>query len=364
MSAPLLDAVHRAPKVVLHDHLDGGLRPATVVELAAEAGYRDLPTTDPDDLQAWFTAGAETGDILAYLATFAHTVGVMQTPEALERVAAEAALDLAADGVRYAEVRFAPELHGERGLSLDAVVDAAQRGFRRGEAEAAAAGRPITVGTIVCAMRTAARSREVAELALRHRDAGVVGFDLAGAETGYPPSDHRDALALVVAEHLHLTVHASEPPGPELIADALRCGAERIGHGVRIAEDIAVGPDGKARLGRLAAYVRDRQVALELCPTCNVQIGAVARLADHPVGLLHRLGFRATVNTDNRLMSKVSVSSELHAVAEAQGLTWADLADLTAAAMEASFWPWDERRRLLDEVIRPGWVALAPGGAP
>ena len=244
----------------------------------------------------------------------------MQTEPGLQRVAEEAAVDLAADGVVYAEVRFAPELHQERGLSLDAVVDAVQAGFREGEGLAAADGRPIVLRTIICAMRTGTRSREIAELCVRRRrdDDTIVSFDLAGAETGFPPSDHAEAVAIARHGLAHLTIHASEPPGLELIADALDCGAERVGHGVRLIEDVTI--DGgtpteglvgidldRVHLGPLATYVRDRQIPLELAPTCNVQIGAVPTLAHHPVALFHRLGLRATINTDNRLMSGVSV---------------------------------------------------------
>mgnify|MGYP000680686729 CR=1 FL=1 len=228
-----------APKVLLHDHLDGGLRPRTVIELARDGGYDDLPTNDPDELAAWFRRGADRKSLELYLAGFAHTVGVMQTPEALERVAAECAEDLANDGVVYAEVRFAPELHLERGMTLDAVVEAVLRGFRRGSA-----GRPLEIRALVTAMRTAARSMEIAELAVRHRDEGVVGFDIAGAEKGYPPSRHLDAFHLIAHENFHFTIHAGEAFGLPSIWEALQfCGAERLGHGVRIVDDITVEPE-------------------------------------------------------------------------------------------------------------------------
>src|SRR5262245_53014933 len=340
MGSPItLEAVRAAPKVVLHDRLDGGLRPQTIGELADEGGYEERPPTDVHELAAWSTRGADTRDILQYLATFEHTLAVTQTASALHRVAREAAFDLAEDGVVYAEVRFAPELHQQRGLSLDEVVDAVQRGFRDGEHQAAAAGNTITMRTIICAMRTASRSREIAELCVRRRaaDDTIVAFDLAGAETGFPPSDHPESLAIARHGLAHLTLHASEPPGLELIADALECGAERVGHGVRLIEGVTI--DGvvptegglveldleRVHLGPLATYVRDRQIPLELAPTCNVQIGAVPTLAHHPVALFHRLGIRATINTDNRLMSGVSVSSEVHAVASVNRFGWSDV---------------------------------------
>jgi adenosine deaminase len=348
------ETIRAAPKVLLHDHLDGGLRPRTVVELAAETGYRDLPTTDPDDLAAWFRLGASRRSLELYLETFQHTVAVMQTPHALERVAAECAEDLAADGVVYAEVRFAPEQHTAAGLSLDEVVGAVLTGLRRGSA-----GTGISVRLLVGAMRTAARSLEIVELALRHRDHGVVGFDLAGAEAGFPPTRHLEAFRLARHESFHITAHAGESAGLPSIAEAVHsCGAERLGHGVRIVDDITVGPDGEPRLGRLAAYVRDRRLVLEVCPSSNVHTGAVPSLAEHPLGLLRRLRFRVTVNTDNRLMSGVSLSDELATSAEQFGFDLADLRWLTRNAVKGAFLPYDERRRLLDDVLAPCFDAL------
>jgi adenosine deaminase len=345
-----LESVRTRPKALLHDHLDGGLRVSTILELSEEIGWSArLPSTDSETLRRWFIRGAESHDLLQYLATFEHTTAVMQTEAALERVAAEAAIDLGADGVVYAEVRFAPEQHQLKGLSLDAVVFAVQAGFRRGMAESAAAGKPIVVNTIICAMRTERRSLEIVQLAVRMRanDPRIVAFDLAGAETGWPPSLHAAALALARAEQMHITIHASEPPDLLLISDALEHGAERIGHGVRLLADVDV---TTGSLGRLATYVREREIALELAPTCNVQIGAVPTLSDHPVGLFLRMGFRATINTDNRLMSNVSVSSEVHDVALAQGLTWAEIGQLQRNAVQSSFASWTERGQLLREI--------------
>src|SRR3954449_13507381 len=210
---PDLATIVNAPKAMLHDHLDGGLRPATVIDLAAEYGYRDLPTTDVDDLAAWFRRGADRKSLELYLETFQHTVGVLQERDAIVRVAAECAEDLAADGVAYAEVRYAPELSTERGLTLDEVVEANLEGFRVGMDRAAAAGRPIAMKMLVTAMRQAARSVEVAECAIRWRDAGVVGFDVAGPEKGYRPTRHLDAFEYVRRENFHITIHAGESFG-------------------------------------------------------------------------------------------------------------------------------------------------------
>jgi adenosine deaminase len=318
-----------------------------------------LPATDPAELQAWFTRGAEAGDILQYLATFEHTLAVLQTAAALERVAYEAVVDLAADGVVYAELRFAPELHGA--LSPEEAVEAVVAGVRRGEA----AARPISAHVMCCAMRTADRAREIAGLVdrLRALEPKVVGFDLAGAETGFPPSLHAGALAFARERHLNVTIHASEPPDLELIDDALVHGAHRIGHGVRLGRDTTPHEDapGGLRLGPLARYVLDRQVHLELAPTCNVQIGAVASIAEHPIGPFLRAGFSVGVNTDNRLMSNVMPSSELAAVTAAFDLGWDEVERLAVNAIEAGFAPYEERRRIIDEVVRPGYAALAAG---
>jgi adenosine deaminase len=345
--------IRRAPKALLHDHLDGGLRPETVVELAAEYGYTKLPTTDVDELRTWLQRGARRNDLVLYLETFAHTVGVMQHGDALERVAYECAQDLAADGVVYAEVRFAPELHREAGLSLDEVMAAVLAGFRRGSE-----GTDLRINTITSAMRTAAHSLEIAELAVRWRDAGVVGFDIAGAEAGHPPSRHLDAFQYVQRENFHSTIHAGEAFGLPSIAEALQyCGAARLGHGVRIVDDIS-GPEGAEHLGRLAAYVRDRRVPLELCPTSNINTGVCASIADHPIGMLRRLRFRVTVNTDNRLMSDTSMSTELIGLREAFGWGLDDFEWLSINAVKSAFAPFPERLRIINGLIKPRYALL------
>ncbi len=352
------ETIRAAPKVLLHDHLDGGLRPRTIVELAAETGYAGLPTADADELAAWIRRGADRKSLELYLETFAHTVGVMQTAPAISRVAAECAEDLAADGVVYAEVRYAPELSTAGGLTLDQVVDATTHGFRVGMERAAAAGRTIIVRSLATAMRQEDRALEIAELALRHRDDGVVGFDIAGPEAGFPPGRFADAFQRLVHASFHLTLHAGEGYGLPSIREALDLGAERLGHGVRIVDDIELDRDGRAHLGRLAAYVRDRRIPLELCPTSNVHTGLAGSVADHPIDLLRRLRFRITVNTDNRLMSDVTLSSEFAALDAAFGIGLGEMEWLTLNAMKSAFLPFDERLRLIDEVIKPGYARL------
>ncbi|PWU51882.1 adenosine deaminase [Micromonospora globispora] len=356
MVAISYEDIVKVPKALLHDHLDGGLRPATIVELAAEVGH-ELPTTDPEALGRWFAEAANSGSLERYLETFAHTVAVMQTAPALRRVARECALDLAADGVVYAEVRFAPEQHLERNLTLNQVVEAVVAGFVEGSELAAQAGTPIRVGTLLTAMRHAARSQEIAELAVRHRDAGVVGFDIAGAEAGFPPTRHLDAFEYLQRENFHFTIHAGEAFGLPSIWQAIQwCGADRLGHGVRIVDDIT--PGEPPALGRLAAYVRDKRIPLELCPSSNVQTGAAPSIAEHPIGLLRDLRFRVTVNTDNRLMSGTSMSREMALLVEAFGYGWKELQWFTINAMKSAFIPFDERLRIIDEVIKPAYAKL------
>jgi adenosine deaminase len=357
MTTPLgLDEIKRAPKALLHDHLDGGLRPATVIDIAGQAGYDDLPATDVDELTRWFQTQSQSGSLERYLEPFSHTVAVMQTPESLHRVAYECVEDLSADSVVYAEVRFAPELHIDRGLSFDAVVDAV---LADGEKAAAAAGRPIVVRCLVTAMRHAALSREIAELAIRFRDKGVVGFDIAGAEAGYPPTRHLDAFEYMRNNNARFTIHAGEAFGLPSIHEAIAfCGADRLGHGVRIVDDIDVADDGTVRLGRLASILRDKRIPLELCPSSNVQTGAVRSIAEHPFDLLARARFRVTVNTDNRLMSDTTMSHEMLALVDAFGYGWTDLARFTINAMKSAFIPFDERLAIIDEVIKPRFAVL------
>jgi adenosine deaminase len=375
---PSADTIKRAPKALLHDHLDGGLRPATIVELAEQDGYRGLPTRDAEELGAWFREAADSGSLVRYLETFGHTVGVMQTRESLVRVASECAQDLAADGVVYAEIRYAPEQHLARGLELADVVEAVHEGLTQGAKLAAAQGNPIRVGTLLTAMRHAANSTEIARLVVRYRDEGALGFDIAGAEAGYPPTRHLAAFEYLRRENAHFTIHAGEAFGLPSIWEAIQwCGADRLGHGVRIVDDLRVGsrPWGEdidadavadledVRLGRLAAYVRDKRIPLEMCPSSNVQTGAAGSIAHHPIGLLSRLRFRVTVNTDNRLMSGTGMSREMGLLVSELGWTLDDLRWATINAMKSAFIPFDERLALIDGVIKPGYTALAESPA-
>ena len=375
-----LDDLRQAPKVLLHDHLDGGLRPQTIIELAADSGYDALPASEAEALGTWFRESADSGSLPRYLETFDHTLAVMQTRDGLYRVASECAQDLAADGVVYAESRYAPEQHLTRGLTLEGVVEAVNAGLRDGEAKAAAAGHPIRVTSLLTAMRHAAKSTEIAELAIRYRDEGVSGFDIAGAEAGYPPTRHLDAFEYLRRENFHFTIHAGEAFGLPSIWEAIQwCGADRLGHGVRIVDDITI--DGspfaewvegnqddpaaltslelsRVRLGRLAAYVRDKRIPLEMCPSSNLQTSAAPSIALHPITLLGRLRFRVTLNTDNRLMSGTSMTREATLLRDEADWTLEDLRWVTINAMKSAFIPFDERLELIDGVIKPGYAAL------
>ncbi len=341
------------PKVLLHEHLDGGLRPSTVIELAAELGYQGLPTTDAADLAAWFHRGAQRGNLPEYLEGFLHTTSVMQTPEALERVAFEFIEDMYDDGVVYAEVRFAPVYHTERGMTQDEVVAAVIAGLERGERTYA-----VEWGLIVCAMRHMAGSLEAAELAIRHRDSGVVGFDLAGGEFGFPPKKHVEAFQAIERANFFITIHAGEAYGPESIWQALQyCGAHRLGHATRLRDDIEILPDGTLKLGRLAQYILDRRVPLEMCLLSNLHTGACAKLEDHPFGTFFRRGFRVCLNTDDRLMSDTTMTRETTLATELFDLSLADLEKLSLNAIKSAFASYDKRIKIIFDTIKPGFAA-------
>jgi adenosine deaminase len=340
------------PKVLLHEHLDGVLRPMTIIELARDAQYAKLPTADPHALADWFHRGANKGSLAKYLEGFAHTIAVMQTEEALERVAFEQAEDLANDGVVYFETRFAPIFHTKKGLTHQQVVSAVLKGLERGRKKFA-----VRSGLIICAMRNMNVSLEMAEVAVDFRQRGVVGFDLAGEEGGYPPKKHVDGFHYIQRENFNITIHAGEGYGKESIWQAIQyCGAHRIGHGTRLIDDITV-LDGKvARLGDLAQYVLDKRIPIESCLTSNVDTGAVPSYAQHPFGLLYREKFRVTLNTDNRLMSDTTMTKEFIAAADAFRLTLDDLEKITINAMKSAFIGYRERCEFIYNVIKPGYA--------
>lgn len=344
----------KLPKVLLHEHLDGGLRPRTVVELARENGYGLLPTEDPGELAEWFHRGAQKGNLPEYLEGFQHTCGVMQDKEALERVAYEFLEDMKEDGVVYAEVRFAPLLHMDGGLTQDEVVNAVLAGLRRGEKDFG-----VKWGLIICALRHLDSSLEAAELAIRWRDAGVVGFDLAGGESGFPPKKHIDAFHAIQRANFQITIHAGEAFGLESIWQALQyCGAHRLGHATRLRDDIKIMEDGSLKLGTLAQYVLDRRLPLEMCLYSNLHTGACKDLAEHPFGLFFKNGFRVCLNTDDRLMSDTTMTKETILATELFDFDLADLERLSMNAIKSAFAPFDRRVDLVFNTIQPAFAAL------
>ena len=347
------------PKVLLHEHLDGVVRPQTILELAKNAGYAKLPSDNPEDLARWFHQGANQGNLPKYLEGFAHTIAVMQTEEALERVAYEQAEDLSGDGVVYFETRFAPVFHTRNGLTHQQVISAVLRGLEQGRK---AFG--ISSGLIICAMRNMDVSLEMAELAVDFRPRGVVGFDLAGEEGGFPPKKHVDAFHYIQRQNFNITIHAGEGFGKESIWQAIQyCGAHRIGHGTRLIDDIAMAEGKAVKLGDLAQYVLDKRIPLEICLISNVHTGAAPSVADHPFKTFYQLKFRVTLNTDNRLMSDTSMTKEFEAAAEAFGLTLDDFEKITINAMKSAFLPYDHRCDFIYTVIKPGY-AKARGISP
>ena len=356
---PTSDQIKRVPKALLHDHLDGGLRPETIIEIAQQIGYMKLPTDDPKKLADWFEESCNSHSLVRYLETFSHTIAVMQSKEAIIRVSRECAIDLARDGVVYAEVRGAPELFTEQGLSLDQVVEATLEGYKQGMAEAASEGNKIRVESLLCGMRQNNRSQEAAAAVVKYRNKGVVGFDIAGPEDGFPPTNQLETFEYLRKENAHFTIHAGEAYGLPSIWEAIQiCGAERLGHGVRIIDDIDFSGD-KPKLGPLASYVRDRRIPLELCPTSNLQTGAAKTYSEHPIGMLAKLRFRVTLNTDNRLMSRTSMSNEMSECVKSFGWKFADLQRVTVNALKSSFIPFEERLEIIEKVVKPAYAAIS-----
>ncbi len=347
-------ALQSLPKVLLHEHLDGVLRPQTIIELAKSIDYDQLPTQNPEELAHWFHQGANQGSLPKYLEGFAHTIAVMQTEEALERVAYEQAEDLSRDGVVYFETRFAPLFHTRKGLTHQQVVSAVLKGLQRGRKDFG-----ISSGLIICAMRNMDVSLEMAELAVDFRQRGVVGFDLAGEEGGYPPKKHVDAFHYIQRQNFNITVHAGEGFGQESIWQAIQyCGAHRIGHGTRLVDDIAVSDGKVVKLGDLAQYVLDKRIPLEICLLSNVHVGAARSLAEHPFRLFYQEKFRVTLNTDNRLMSNTSMTREFEAARDTFGLTMDDFEKITINAMKSAFLPYDRRCEFIYSVIKPGYAEV------
>ena len=358
-NTPTLDQIKRVPKALLHDHLDGGLRPETIIEIAQKIGYKKLPTEDPKKLAEWFEESCNSHSLVRYLETFSHTIAVMQTKEAIIQVARECAIDLARDGVVYAEVRGAPELFTEQGLSIDQVVEATTEGYKQGMAEAVREGKNIRVESLLCGMRQNNRSQEAAAAVVKYHNKGVVGFDIAGPEDGFPPTNQLETFEYLRKENAHFTIHAGEAYGLPSIWEAIQiCGAERLGHGVRIIDDIDFSGN-TPKLGALASYVRDRRIPLELCPTSNLQTGAAKTYAEHPIGILAKLRFRVTLNTDNRLMSNTTMTNEMTQCVNSFDWKFADLQRVTVNALKSSFIPFEERLEIIEKTVKPAYATIS-----
>ena len=349
------EIIRSVPKVLLHDHLDGGLRASTIIELAKEIKYSKLPTADPQELSEWFHRGANKGNLIEYLQGFEHTIAVMQTKEALSRIAYEMMEDMKKDGVCYVETRFAPVFHTSKGLHYDDVVNAVIDGLERGKKDFG-----VGFGLIICAMRNMKNTLEFAELAVNYRNRGVVGFDLAGEEGGYPPKKHIDAFQFCQRENFNITIHAGEAFGKESIWQAIQwCGAHRIGHGTRILEDITFDKDGNfISMGDLAQYILDKRIPIEICLLSNVHTGAIDKLENHPFGYLNKLKFRLTINTDDRLMSDTTLTKEFLLATEHFNLTLDDIEKITINAMKSAFLHHEERLKYIYETIKPGYQKI------
>lgn len=340
-----LSAIRPLPKAVLHDHLDGGLRPLTILELAEEQGYEGLPEAEASSLEAWFHQ-AESGSLETYLSAFEQTVSVMQTEAAISRVAYEAGIDLASQGVVYAEVRYAPMLSTRLGLALEAVFEAMIDGFDRANRDTG-----INLYGIAAALRHHSDSAEVAVAASRYVGGGIVAFDLAGPEAGFPPDAHLEACRIAKGGGLGLTLHAGEGDGAHSMWRALAlCGAHRLGHGVHVVDDMSFEDGILADLGPFARSVRDHQVPLEVSVTSNIHTGSWASPSAHPFGALFRSGFNVSINTDNRLMSGVTMNDEYALVSETFGISIAELTEITIGAIRAGFGNWSTRRMLIDQI--------------
>ena len=347
--------IRSVPKVLLHDHLDGGLRPETIIELADQIKYKKLPTKDPDELGNWFHRGANKGSLVEFLQGFEHTVAVLQTKENLERAAYEMMEDMRNDGVVYVETRFAPVLHTEKDLYLEDTVKAVLEGLEKGKRDFG-----VGYGLILCGMRNMKNTLEIAELAVNFRRQGVVGFDLAGEEGGYPPKKHVDAFQFIQKANFNITIHAGEAFGKESIWQAIQwCGAHRIGHATRLLEDIIFDDEGYVfGFGDLAQYVLDKRIPLEICLSSNLHTGAVDKLENHPFGILFKEKFRVTINTDDRLMSDTDMTKEFLAAIKYFNLSFDDIEKITINSMKSAFIPHKERLHYIYNVIKPGYQKI------
>lgn len=349
------EMIKKIPKVELHHHLDGGVRPGTIVELA-EKGNIEIPEHDPEKLADWIHRGANRKNLGLYLEGFAVTCAVMQTKESLIRIAIETMEDLALQNVKYAEIRFAPILHADKGLNLEEIVKAVLTGLEEGRRQFG-----TDYGLILCAMRHqgAEVSLEMAELAVSFRDHGVVGFDIAGDEHGHPPKRHLDAFQHIRNKNFNITIHAGEAFGVESIWQALQiCGAHRIGHATRLLDDMVVKGTRIEKLGSLPDFIRDKRIPLEMCLSSNIQTGAAPSLDEHPFHVYYKNDFRVMLCTDNPLMSNTDLVKEMSLASEYYSFGLRDFEKITMNAMKSAFIHYDERLRIIYDVLKPGYAKI------
>jgi adenosine deaminase len=346
------EIIKSVPKVLLHDHLDGGLRPQTIIDLADELNYKKLPTHNKDKLAEWFHRGANRGNLVEFLKGFEHTTAVLQTKEGIERAAYEMIEDMKKDGVVYVETRFAPIYHVNKNMYLEDTVTSVLKGLERGKNDFG-----VGYGLILCGMRNMKNTLEIAELAVNFRRDGVVGFDLAGEEGGYPPKKHLDAFQFIQRANFNITIHAGEAFGKESIWQAIQwCGAHRIGHATRLIEDIITDENGEVvSFGDLAQYVLDKRIPLEICLLSNVHTGAVDKIENHPFAILFKEKFRVTINTDDRLMSANTLTKEFLTAVNYFDISFDEIEKITINSMKSAFIPYKERLRYIYEIIKPGY---------
>ena len=349
------EILRSVPKVLLYDHLDGGLRPQTIVEIAKDVKYNRLPTKDAGELGKWFHRGANKGNLVEYLQGFEHTCAVMQTKESLERVAYEMMEDMKNDGVCYVETRFAPVFHTSKGLYHEDIVSSVLNGLEKGKRDFG-----VGFGLILCGMRNMKNTLEIAELAVNFKNQGVVGFDLAGEEGGYPPKKHIDAFQFIQRANFNITIHAGEAFGKESIWQAIQwCGAHRIGHATHLREDFIFDNKGNiAGFGDLAQYVLDKRIPLEICLLSNVHTGAVDKIENHPFGILFKEKFRVTLNTDDRLMSDTTMTKEFTTAIDYFNLNLDDVEKITINSMKSAFIPYKKRLEFIYNIIKPGYQTM------
>ena len=349
------EIIRSVPKVLLHDHLDGGLRAETVIDLAKSVKYNKLPTKDPVELAALFHRGANKGNLVEYLQGFEHTTAVMQTKEGLERVAYEMMEDMKNDGICYVETRFAPIFHTSKGLYNEDVVNAVLNGLEKGSKDF-----DVGYGLILCGMRNMKNTLEIAELAVNFRNQGVVGFDLAGEEGGYPPKKHIEAFQFIQRANFNITIHAGEAFGKESIWQAIQwCGAHRIGHATHLIEDVSRDEKGNVvGYGDLAQYVLDKRIPLEICLLSNVHTGAIDKVENHPFGIFYKEKFRVSINTDDRLMSDTNMTKEFLTAIQYFNLNLEDVEKITINSMKSAFIPYKERLSYIYKIIKPGFQKM------